>query len=157
MLQPKSARDLKPGQFWGIRLDDGRYGCGRVLQVGGDRLPTPRVSFFGGLMNWVGERPPTDTEIANAPVLAFGVMHLRAITRVGTGVLGERALELDAIDVPTLLSAMGGDGCLVLRGAQAIRRADPSEWGRYPVLGFWGYDYIKQLAEHRFGCGAGGV
>src|SRR5688572_24821938 len=127
-FQPKSTRDLLPGQFWGVRLDDCRFACGRVLQVGGDQLPTPRVSFFGGLLDWIGLEPPTFAGIAGAKVLQFGAMHLHSITRVGTGVLGQRPLEVDGIATPTLLSAIGGPGCLVLCGAQSIRAAEQSEW-----------------------------
>jgi len=150
-FRPRTTSELAEGQFWGVRLNDGRFVCGRVLQVSGDQLPTPRVSFFGGLLNWIGDEPPDFASIAGAGVLEWGAMHLRAITRIGTGILGARPLDLDGIQVPILLSAMAGTGCLLLRGAQSIRVAGRSEWGKWPVLGFWGYDYIKDLAEHRLG------
>jgi hypothetical protein len=49
--------------------------------------------------------------------------------------------------MPTLLSAFGGETAMLLSGAQPMRRAHREEWGKLPVLGFWGYDHIISLAE----------
>jgi len=75
-------------------------------------------------------------------------MHIKAITETGGRILGERPLEADGIVLPTLLSAMGGAGTMLLAGADALRPARQSEWGKWPVLGVWGYDYIQTLANH---------
>jgi hypothetical protein len=37
----------------------------------------------------------------------------------------------------------------VLAGSDAFRKAKRSEWGTLPVLGYWGYDHIREIAEHR--------
>lgn len=70
-FHPRSTRQLVAGHFWGIPLDDGRFACGRVLQVGGKLIPTPRVSFFAGLLKWIGLVPPTFDSIAGAGLLAY--------------------------------------------------------------------------------------
>jgi hypothetical protein len=74
-------------------------------------------------------------------------MHVKAITQTGGMVLGLRPLEVDELISPLLLSAQGGRGTRLMRGAQHLRIAKPADLGSYPVLGFWGYDFIRQLAE----------
>jgi len=147
---PKSTRNLEPGQFWAVPVRGGRFACGRVLQVGGDKIPTPSRGFFGGLHDWVGTDKPTGTSIAGSPLLRTGVMHIRAILCLGGEVLGCRPLALDSVVMPTLLSGMGGSGAMVLLGATTVRPAVPAEWGRFPVLGYWSWDFIQVLANQQF-------
>jgi hypothetical protein len=144
-LVPKSTRSLCAGQFWSVPLGDGKYGCGRVLQLDGDEIPTKTRAFFGGLHRWLGDSQPTAPSIEKCGFVAFGVMHLKAITDTGGEVLGEAELRED--DVPLLLSAMGGSDTMLLRGAARIRKAKQEEWGTYPVLGFWGYSFIVDVAK----------
>ena len=74
-------------------------------------------------------------------------MHIRAITRLGGAVLGERDFMLDRITPPEQLSAVGGPETQILNGVEPVRPATPHEWGKLPVLGFWGFEYIRPLAE----------
>jgi hypothetical protein len=151
---PKSRTWLQPGHFWGVPLSDGRFACGRVLQTTGEELPNTRT-FLGGLHDWVGEHPPTSDAIGHRALLEVGVMHIKAITETGGEVLGVRPLDADELVPPLLLSAHGGQDARVLRGAQWLRLARRDEWGKYPILGVWGYSVIRQLAERRFVRGAG--
>lgn len=147
-FRPKSTAHLRPGQFWAVPFGQGVFACGRVLQLDGAQLPTKSRGFFGGLHRWVDSVAPTAESIAGAELLAVGVMHIRVITETGGELLGERALEDDGIQPPLLLSAHGGHGALILRGAEPVRVARPDEWGTLPVLGYWGYDFIQQLAQY---------
>lgn len=147
-FRPKSTAALRPGQYWAVPFGPGLFACGRVLQVGGDHVPVQTRAFFGGLHKWAGYSPPTAEAIAGAGFVDFGVMHIRAITQTGGEILGERLLENDGIALPLLLSARGGTDTKVLRGADTLRSARRSEWGTLPELGFWGSDFIIQLAEH---------
>jgi hypothetical protein len=149
-FRPKSTAHLKPGQFWAVPLLDGRYGCGRVLQIGASQIPVKNRAFFGGLLEWVGTDPPTVPSIAGAGLIKWGVMHIKAITEIGGEILGERALEADGIVLPLLLNVVGGSGTLVLDGAEPICEAKREEWGKYPVLEYWGYDVIQVAANARW-------
>jgi hypothetical protein len=144
---PKSTAQLLPGQFWSVPLSDGRFACGRVLQLGGSEIPTKSRAFFGGLHSWIGTREPDAGSIIAVPFLDFGAMHIRAVTEAGGKILGEAPLQ--DFQMPTLLSAMGGPDAALLAGADALRKAKRSEWGTLPVLGFWGYDHIREIAEQR--------
>ena len=148
-FRPRSTAPLVPGQFWAVPLPDGRFACGRVLQLGGSEIPTPNRTFFGGLLDWIGTESPTADAIAGSQLVKTGVMHIKAITELGGEILGHRPLEADGIELPTLLSAHGGPGTKVLLGADALRPAKREEWGNRPVLGIWGYNFIQQLAAHR--------
>ena len=137
---------MQPGQFWAVPISGGYFGCGRVLQVGGSQIPMKRSAFFGGLQDWIGDSPPTSESIAGTGIARFGVMHLKAITEVGGEILGIRPLDLDGIVLPELHSAHMYSANL-LRGADIIRVAREDEWGTRPVLQWWSYGYIEQLAE----------
>jgi hypothetical protein len=121
---------------------DGSFACGRILQVTGDQIVSPSRAFFGALLNWLGSSPPTSESIARAGLLAVGVI-------TGGEVLGNRPLEQDALEIPTLLGAHGGTGTLVLHGAVSARPARREEWGTLPVLSVWGFNFISRLANER--------
>ncbi len=111
-LSPKSASSLLPGQFWDIPLSDGRHACGRVLA----RIPAgqsgSRMSFIAGLLDWVGTAPPTADTIAGAGVLDVGYAHVRAITSIGSAILGQRDLALDGLRAPDDVVSYYGDAAL---------------------------------------------
>ncbi len=147
---PKSTRSLQPGDFWPVPLPNGRYACGRVLQLGGTLVPTPTRGFFGALMDWCGDHPPTSADLRGRGFLEVGVMHLRAITEIGKHIAGHRSLEEDGLEVPLIFDQESIVGARVCRGAEPLRAAKRSEQGLYPVIGYWGYDFIQALAEERF-------
>jgi hypothetical protein len=146
---PKSNRNLEPGDYWVIQLAAGRFACARVLQVEGEQLPAKRQSFFGGLHRWVGSQPPTADDLRASGFVDYGVMHVRSIRETGDAIVGNVPLSTACDEIPILMDAMGGPGSQVLKGVKALRAATPSEWGRFPVLHFWGIDFVKQLAEHK--------
>jgi hypothetical protein len=146
---PKSTRSLLAGDFWAIPRHDGSFACGRVIQVHGDQLVSPNRAFFGGLLDWNGSSPPSSDSIAGAALLRCGIMHIKSILSTGGAILGNRPLEADDLQPPVLLSAHGGPGTLLLRGVESLRPARRDEWGTKPILAYWGYDFIEQLANER--------
>jgi hypothetical protein len=104
-----------------------------VVQIGCSTIPTPSRAFFGGLQDWIGSAAPTAEAISGRAIVAWG----------------ERSLELDGIAPPAQFDAMGGPQTMFLNGAEPVRPARREEWGKLPVLGFLGYDFIKSLAEQR--------
>ena len=117
---PKTNAPLVPGQFWSIKLSDGRFACGRVLEIDRSAKYGARTMFVAGLVDWVGERPPTSAAIAGRPIFDSGRGHVSLIADGGGAVLGDRPLELDGI-VPNL---------------------DPNSW--------WSPGYPAARAERRF-------
>ncbi len=126
-LVPKSAKSLLPGQYWAVPMKGGGFACGRVLQVGASEIPTPTRAFFGALHSWVGTSPPNDRTELGPALIQCGVMHIKAITQTGGAILGERPLAADRVQIPTLLSAMGGPDTHLLLCANKHRLAKHEE------------------------------
>ena len=92
--------------------------------------------------------PRKDGAFACGRVLQVTGDQLVSLTRAFFGGL----LDWVGSSAPTseaITSAIGGPGTLVLRGIVSIRTAEPAEWGTLPVLGYWGFDFILQLANER--------
>ncbi|MEZ4278487.1 MAG: hypothetical protein R3F21_02580 [Myxococcota bacterium] len=130
---PKSIKSLEPGDFFPVCLEDGRYACGRVLQLSGDELPTKTRSFF--------EACTTGLEPVNRqkPMLLKRrcwnwSKHVRAIQGVGAGVIGNVPLSPGLDEIPILLDSMGGPAACVLKGVVTLRPARRDEWGKLSVL-----------------------
>ena len=122
---PKTTTHLAPGQIWSIPMSDGRFGCGRVLRIDRDRAYGARVLFTGAVLDWVGDRPPTPEAIAGLGALAIGVAHVRSIGVNGGEIVGERALELDPIEVPDRPSTHWGTNFPVWRAERRFIHGDP--------------------------------
>jgi len=145
---PKSNALLVPGQFWGIPLSDGRYACGRVLDIDRDTAYGRRTSFLAGLMDWCGDDPPTAERIARTRILEQGDAHIKTILENGGQVLGYRPLEADGLTPLLCLSAQyGGDLQL---GFKVLRAATREEQERLAPLAGWGCKVISIAAEQHF-------
>jgi hypothetical protein len=94
---PKSNRKLHPGQFWSIPLSGGRFAAGRVMLAPAFGA-TDRVGVVVGLMDWVGDAPPTEQDIADRPVVIQAVSRYDTITKTGGEVLGLRPLSVDGLE-----------------------------------------------------------
>lgn len=155
---PKSNRYLKPGQFWPIPLADGRYACGRVIDVVPPEEPDPHVpnlgtrSFLAGLMDWVGDSPPEARDLEGAVLLDQGLAHIGAIT-VGDGcILGERSLQDDEISPLFWVTprTLVGRARYLYRGFHRVREAEPEECEPYFGLAAWTKPYLQARANLRF-------
>lgn len=151
-FEPRSTTHLEPGQFWAIPLSDGRFACGRVLEV--PRAPDPLIPvsrrvFLAAVLDWVDTALPTASSIAGADVLAQGFLHVKSIRTSGGVVLGVRALDDDGIE-PRLWRTSGySPQAWVYRGASPVRPATDAD-GPLPVLGVWGFAVPTAIAEHAF-------
>ncbi|MFE4352462.1 hypothetical protein [Peribacillus butanolivorans] len=110
-------------------------------------------SFLAGLMDWVGESPPTAESIAGKKTLKQGDVHIKTILETGLDgmIMGYRSLEEDGIN-PVFFKSQEGfaDNCMLMKGYQEIRPVTKEEWKKYPTLSTWGYLVIKNLAEDYF-------
>jgi hypothetical protein len=98
---------LRAGQFWGFPVSTGRYAAGRVMVA--KVLPTEhRIFIVNGLMDWSGDQPPTQDDLAGRAVLHQAISGFEAITKNGGAILGERPLELDGL-VPMPMTGRVGE------------------------------------------------
>jgi hypothetical protein len=129
---PKSTALMRVGQFWSIPLAERHFASGRVLQfrdVNGKR--DSRI-FVAGLLNWIGDAPPSSNAISGAGMLAHGAVHIRTISSNSGQILGCRDLDLDRIELPLTLSERNGP--LLMRGFQVVGNATPEQRQTLPVF-----------------------
>jgi hypothetical protein len=152
-FEPRSNVHLRPGQFWGVALSDGRWACGRVLAVKTESdayFPGNSRTFLAALMDWEGDEPPTAEAIAGRQVLAQGWAHVGSIQRNGRVILGCRDLGLDGIGGMREVTHRGGGTVMLFEGATPVRPATRDEAATMPVLSTWGLNVISVLAERLF-------
>lgn len=153
-FQPKTNKDMLPGQYWAIPLKQKKFACGRVIQNTKKYESSPTKTFLAGLLDWVGDSPPTIQEIAGKPTLYQGVVHVNCIkeTALNGEISGYRPLELDFIEPGKFRSQSGfqAEHCMLMLGLEEIRPITKEEWSKYPTLDIWGTDFIRQLAETEF-------
>lgn len=147
---PKTNAFLIPGQFWAIPLSDGRFACGRVLDLPPrDLRYGARTAVYVGLSTWCGDEPPTADAIAGAKIFEHGSSYLKTIRETGGKILGWRSLAADRITIGLMLT----DGTLrpkVKRGFEEFGFATRSQLRRLEIGGGWGFKVIEVLAEMRF-------
>jgi Immunity protein 26 len=149
---PKSNASLRAGQFWAVPLSDGRFACGRVLDVprGGDlHVPANSRMLLAGLLDWVDQQPPTTESIAGAQLIDQGFAHIKAILTTGGEVLGWRDLAADEIVPHRWRSHVAGGTVWLYEGAHRLRPSTNDDRD-LPVMGTWGYSVLWLLAEQRF-------
>lgn len=97
-FSPRSARDLRVGDFWAVALQDGSLGCLQVtdLQESG---PGALKTLVAGIIDWRGSSPPTGSEIAGRRVLAQGLTRIEAFTKINAQVLGNSNDTVRASDL----------------------------------------------------------
>ncbi len=147
---PRSTAYMKEGQFWDVPLRNGQYACGRVLQFEtSDNKKNSRM-FLAGLIDWVGEIPPTSEAIDGAKLLEQGMAHIRTIAFNGGAIRGYRPLELDSVTPILELSHMPLSDCWLTRGFENLRLATIEERKRLYIRSTWGLGVIKIIADTYF-------
>jgi hypothetical protein len=144
---PRSTAYLESGQFWSIPMSNGRFACGRVLQLRVRDGKRDRRELLAGLLEWAGDNPPSFLSIAGARVLTEGAVHVKTIGQNGGAVLGYRPLELDALEPGLSIEHWSGSTFALLKGFEVMRTATLEERLSLPTFSTWGYEVIKILAE----------
>ena len=141
---------MKPGQFWPILLSDGRFACGRVLQIARDYGEISTKTFLAGLMDWAGDVEPTSSDLSGGQILASGSAHIKTITSLGACITGFRELAADGLTVPLSLSHAVGPNCHLMMGYSILGLASEEDRRRLEPFSTWGYNFINLLAEKHF-------
>jgi hypothetical protein len=146
---PKSTAYIEPGHFWSIPLNEGGYGCGRVIQLWIKDGKRDSRALLAGLMDWFGEEPPTAGALVGCGVIEQGHVHIKTIGVNGGEIQGFRDLALDGIEPQLFLDSMAAT--YVQRGFDWLRPFDRRDDAELPVFTTWGFDVIKILAEKHLG------
>ena len=147
---PKSTTFMREGHFWDIPLSNGQYACGRILQFDYSTGKKNSRSFLAGLIDWVGDNPPTYETIAGAGLLVQGFTHVITFVRNNWSIIGFRSLVEDHIEPITMLDQMPTKNCWIRKGYELIRLASIEERKSLFIQSTWGYSEIKIYAEAYF-------
>jgi len=140
---PKSTKSLLPGEFWPIRLPSGRYACGRVIALTPFDGVSPLRAFLAGILDWVGIAPPTSDSIAMRPCIYQCRIHIKAISRAGSAIVGLRKLDDDGIE-PFVFKYLG----FVQKGFTKIRRYDATTDRHLPPFSAAGPGFLDRKAAY---------
>jgi hypothetical protein len=80
--------------------------------------------FVAGLMDWLGDKPPTAETIAGARLLEVADAHVRLIQQDGGAILGKRPLYADELVMPDEIRSTWGYGYLKLRAEHLLLKGD---------------------------------
>ncbi len=105
----------------------------------------------GGLLDWVGDQPPTAQDVARRGILAWGDAHVGAIAEVtDRKVLGIAGLD-DGDDPGYLRISHRGGGTVRLSRNGVLVRAATKEGARtLPLMSTWALLVLPELAEPVF-------
>jgi hypothetical protein len=149
---PKSARSLRPGEFWAIRLSDDSYSCGVVVSPAPSSAKATRVLFLAGLLDWRSPKPPTPAAIAGSECFAQAKFHYEGIGAFGGKILGVRPAASAPLEPWTFRSARVAEGSYIQKGLELVRPQTDSD-DQLSVISVWRYDFPRLLAEKRFQIG----
>lgn len=146
---PKSNKKLLPGQYWPIRLSNGKYALGIVLDVPSQKDQDTK-GFFAGLLNWVGDEIPDASTLQKSKpqLLKQAKAHIKTIAVTNSEIRGHVDLAELNIEIPLQVdSRIYSPSSKLLQGYKIIRKATPKDHELHPVQSTWGYNFINILAE----------
>ncbi len=141
---PKSNSQLEVGSFWDVPLASGHYAVGVVLQ----KEPNSRCRFLAGLLNWIGPRPPLDSDLQDAILVRQGRVHIKTVKEVGGLVRGR--LDLASLGIVPFIERDNGSPKAPIFQGYSLVSADALSLDARSALGVksvWGYMMIKLYAE----------
>lgn len=143
---PKSNRKLEIGQFWAIKLNNNKYGCGIILDLPSKDAKSTKMCFIG-LLDWVGTNKPTQLDLESVPLelLDQGKAHIKTIIGKGEPIIGKIDLFNSSIDIPFELDCAHSGW--VVNGYTLIRKANYEDERKYKTQTTWGYEVLYLLAE----------
>jgi hypothetical protein len=149
-FKPKSNSKLKPGHFWPIRLSNGNFGCGIVLDIPNDKMERDTRSFYVGLLDWVGNTKPTANSLESTAltILDQGNAHIKTITIQEEEIIGFIDLEKNNLKIDLVVSNLVySASSYVLKGFQIIRKSTFQDHEVLKNNSTWGYEVIIKMAN----------
>ncbi|MFN7492122.1 MAG: hypothetical protein ACK5RG_04325 [Cyclobacteriaceae bacterium] len=146
---PKTNLKIKVGQFWPIKLKNGNYACGIVLDIP-LRESRDLKSIFIGLLNWTGKDKPSNQLLENSElcVIDQGKAHIKTISSCGESIEGEIEIGKTKIQISDQVTTSEyGLSSYVVRGFKILRKSNAIDHKNLTTRGTWGYSYINIIAD----------
>ncbi|MGG3889623.1 hypothetical protein [Metabacillus fastidiosus] len=107
-------------------MNCGKFACGRVIE----KDPDNTKGFLAGLMDWIGDNPPTAENLKGYKTLKQGSVHIKTIHETGLdgSILGYRPLNSDNIESDYFLSQLlFDDSCILMKDYKELRKPTTEE------------------------------
>ena len=147
---PKSNSRLQPGHFWGIKLSNGKYACGIVLDVPRTKGAYNTRNFYAGLLDWVGDSKPTalTLETALLKTLIQGEAHIKVISEYNEAIEGQIDLVKNNLEIALVVNSLYYSVySQVLRGYEVVRKAEEEDHTSLKNHSTFGYAVINNTAN----------
>jgi len=147
---PKSNSKLKPGHFWPIRLSDGNFACGLVLDVPCDKKKSNSRMFYAALLSWTSALKPTSQSLESSvmKILDQGHAHIKTITIQGEAIEGLIDLKKAKLKIAFLVDSDDySPNSYVYKGFQIIRKSTRQDHKNLNTQSTWGYNVIISSAN----------
>lgn len=86
-LRPRSARELRVGDFWAVALPGGGFGCLQVTDLKKSG-PGALKTLVAGVVDWRGPSPPVEADLAGRSILEQGLTRIEAFSEPAGKVIG---------------------------------------------------------------------
>ncbi|CAM1366481.1 conserved hypothetical protein [Tenacibaculum litoreum] len=148
---PKSNKKIKVGDYWVMKLSDKSNSIGVIIDIPPDDLKLTREVIIG-LLDWNKAKHPKESELKNCKILSQGHAHIKAINYSGKEILGNINFKKLNISPKIMIDTYGANSndYYLMQGYKKIRKSDFKDDELYEMSGYWGYDYIKEIAENIF-------
>lgn len=107
------------------------------------------MEFLAGVLDWHSPNEPTCESIEGARCLDQGRAHISSITLTGGAILGQRDLTSDGIEPWLFRGADFHVNSNVYLGLAPVRPQTAADQ-ELPILGTWGCNVVRVIAEARF-------
>lgn len=148
---PKSNKKLQVGDYWLIELSNKSYCVGIVIDVPPIDLRLSR-EIVVGILKWNKKYVPEISDLENSEILEQGHAHIKTISYSGEQIVGNIDLIQYNIIPLTMIDSYGanGKGFHLMKGYKKVGKFEKYHRHKYQMAGYWGYDYIKEIAEQVF-------
>lgn len=148
---PKSNKKLSPGDYWITELSNKSYAIGIVIDIPPTDLKLTREIVIG-LLNWNENSIPKIQDLANLKILKQGHAHIKTISEYSDGIIGSINFIKNNIEPKILIGSYGANNpeWNLMKGYKIIDEYKKSDRDKYDKAGYWGYDYLNEIAENVF-------
>jgi hypothetical protein len=146
---PKSNKKIKVGDYWLMKLSDDSFSVGVVIDIPPNDLKLTREIIIG-LLDWNENHEPKMIDIKNSEFITQGHAHIKTIIYTGNEIVGNLNLTDLNITPKTMIDTYGANSSeyYLMKGYSKIRVSSIKDDNEYETCGYWGFDYIKEIAEN---------
>jgi hypothetical protein len=150
---PKSNSKLLPGFFWPIKLSNGNYACGIILDVPEDKKLYGTKSIYVGLLDWTSKIKPTgqSLELNRLKLVGQGHVNIKTIINQGEAIEGYIDIEKNNLKIELNVSnSHYSPDSHILKGFNIIRHSTKEDHKKLKNKSTWGYSVIVNMANKLF-------